>query len=190
MFLKNISKDITVVISTVVGKIGVDPGEVVNIKHKILPPISANLKQVSEQEFYAFQKGSPELDEIETDTTNITDDNIDNQNTNKFMDEILKLSAVNAVLNPGVSEGIDETNTTSDTNNSDETQEDKSNDSIVEQIADTLTVKPITSNSQKDLIQQQIDDLKATWLVADSATKKAKIQKDIKKLEKQLSKIK
>ena len=67
MYLKNTSKTVTVMLNTVVGRICMKPGEVINLEHKLLPPVSANIKKTTEEEFRKFCNPEEALEDTNVD---------------------------------------------------------------------------------------------------------------------------
>jgi hypothetical protein len=56
MYLKNSSDTAVVILNTVVGKIGLKPQEIINLEHKVLPPISDKVVRVTEEEYFTIKE--------------------------------------------------------------------------------------------------------------------------------------
>jgi len=174
MFIKNLSKTVSIVINTTAGKVGIKPGEVVSIAYKILPPVSRSLTEVSEEEYITFLKKAKGIEEptekIETKPV---------QNTTKVVEKLDDLEKTeDEVVNDDPLGEI----------------QDKSVMGFVNSLLNKDDVKPLQVNETNSMdeverIEQQISDLKESWKTV-TPRKKEKITKEKKELQKQLKKIK
>lgn len=191
MYLKNTSKTVTVVINTVVGKIGLKPGEVINLEHKLLPPVSAHIKKTTEEEYNNFR--NPKMEGEEQTQTNIQP----NENTNKQLDEIK-----NENVTQTITDGIED-DTAADfikklftfntlQKEEEETEEQKPDFESKGETpkTDPLIVKKTDSTPEIEELETQLKDLKEAWKEAKQVRKKDKIHKQIKEVQKQLDKLK
>lgn len=167
MYLKNISGR-SVVINTTIGKLGIKPGEVIDLKYKVLPPMSTSLKEVSEEEFISFCKKRDGIVEevkkvVESEVTEPesvvpeqkVEENIEVQDPSV-------MDFVNQLINP---------------------EPDKEQE-------EALKVVETQPDDQITKLEQQIEDLRVVWSTTNSPRRKEKIGKEIKELQKQLKKIK
>jgi hypothetical protein len=176
MFLKNKSTNTCVVINTTRGKVGIRPGEVVDIRYQILPPVSKSLVQVQEEEYLSFCEAKKGVIDtiIESKAEPI-------QKARPVVEE--KLEDLERVEDEVVEE-IQDTGILGFVNSLLEQKEANVEDS------EALLVEETTAENEIARLEQQIDDLKQAWAVAKQANKKAKLAKEIKELQKQLKKIK
>jgi hypothetical protein len=192
MYLKNTSKTVTVVINTVVGKIGLKPGEVINLEHKLLPPVSAHIKKTTEEEYNNFR--NPKMEGEEQTQTNIQPD----ENTNKQLDEVKNEKDVTQTITDGI-----EDDTAADfikklftfntlQKEEEETEEQKPDFESKGETpkTDPLIVKKTDSTPEIEELETQLKDLKEAWKEAKQVRKKDKIHKQIKEVQKQLDKLK
>ena len=192
MYLKNTSKTVTVVINTVVGKIGLKPGEVINLEHKLLPPVSAHIKKTTEEEYNNFR--NPKMEGEEQTQTNIQPD----ENTNKQLDEVKNEKDVTQTITDGI-----EDDTAADfikklftfntlQKEEEETEEQKPDFESKGETpkTDPLIVKKTDSTPEIEELETQLKDLKEAWKETKQVRKKDKIHKQIKEVQKQLDKLK
>lgn len=188
MYLKNMSTKTSVVINTARGKVGIRPQEVVDIRYKILPPISNALKQVEEEEYISFCE---ERDGIvataakiqrEQDTEIIpvvTEDKLDDLEViNNVPKEELITEVQSEIKDKGIHNFI---NTLMGKDEKDDKDDKEENTALL--------VNETDSTDEISNLEQQIADLKEQWKATTSARKKEKFQKEIKELQKQLKKI-
>ena len=179
MYLKNSSDTAVVILNTVVGKIGLRPQEIINLEHKVLPPISDKVVRVTEEEYLSFRKGPKEdlesMEETKTEDSQQTGRE-DTANTIESVQSIIEdvsknlvdtsaLDFVKSLLNP------------------------KFEDVGSDPETDPLSVQETDSVSEVSQLEKQIEDLKQTWKTAPTPKKKDKISKHIKELQKQLEKL-
>lgn len=169
MYLKNTSNTMCVTVNTIRGKVGIDPQEIVDIKYKILPPVSKHLIQVEEVDYLSFcgKTEKPETtpktvqtEAVQQSGTVVEEDKLENMERTDDSLEIKDQSImgfVNSLLNP------------------------KENEALV--------VTPTDSKEEIKSIEQQIEDLKTAWKETKSPNKKQKLSKEIKELQKQLKKV-
>lgn len=189
MYLKNTSKTTSIVINTLVGKIGIKPQEVIDLQHKLLPPVSSSIKTVTKEDYLLFrqEKQLSEEPATATETTSIHEDTQSNT-------EMVKQDEVDETLN-------DVQNIVSDIT------KDLADNDIMGFVKDLLAKKPnfeekgelpktdpliVTETDTEDKItylKQQIEQLKVSWQEAKAPAKKGKISKQIKELQKQLDKL-
>lgn len=171
MYLKNTSTKTSVVINTARGKVGIRPGEVVDIRYKVLPPISTALKQVEKEEFLNF------IEEKEGIAASI----------------IKEQSG--QITPPQDEESIETMERINDTPPEDEIDIKDEGimgfvNSLLEKKENTaLVVTETDSTDETNQLEQQISDLQASWAETRNPRKKEKIAKEIKELQKQLKKI-
>lgn len=175
MFLKNTSNSCSVVIHTVRGNVGIKPQEIVDIQYKILPPVSASLKEVSAEEYITF------LEKREgTMETLVKAEEITAQQTAPLAPQ-QKLSELARTED----EVLEENNSVMDFVNSLFTKEDTE---TLKQ-AEALVVNETDSTSERQALEQQIEDLKNNWKLTRASREKEKIAKEIKELQKQLKQL-
>ena len=180
MYLKNTSKR-AIVINTVIGKVGIKPGEIIDIKYKILPPVSSALVQVQEEEYISFcekREGTIETvikmekPDVPEYKPVVPEENLDDLEKIEEPEEVEIqdpgiMGFVNNLINPETKEK----------------EEDKEKEKALK-VVETETKDQITK------LEQQIEDLKVVWSTATSPRRKEKIGKEIKELQKQLKKLK
>ena len=169
MYLKNTSNTMCVTVNTIRGKVGIDPQEVVDIRYKILPPVSRHLIQVEEADYLSFCGKTEELETtvetVQTETipqsgTVVEGEKLDDMERSDDSTEIKDpsiMNFVNSLLNP------------------------KENEALV--------VTATDSKAEIKTIEQQIEDLKTAWKETKAPNKKQKLTKEIKELQKQLKKL-
>jgi len=177
MYLKNTSSTAAVVLNTVVGKVGINPGEVIDLKYKILPPVSRSLIQISQEEYMALtspkdiikeviemKEDEEKLEELEKEPETVVEPPTDKEENEQKEEEALEIqdqgvmNLVNALFN--------------------------------QKPVDPLKVQETDSTDEISNIEQQIKDLRDSWKSTNSPRKKERIQKDIKELQKRLNKLK
>lgn len=193
MYLKNVAKTGCVIINTVVGKIGISAGEVIDLKHKLLPPVSPNIKQTTEEEYRKFR--FPE--ETMEDTNNALQEAeklINNENQEKIEEN-------KELINENITDGIKD-DTAADfikklfVFNTLEKQEEEIekepdfNSKGEDTNEKPLTVKKTDSSSELEEMEKQLEELKQAWKDAKQVRKKDKINKQIKEVKKQIDKLK
>lgn len=183
MYLKNTSHTVAVILNTVVGKIGVKPGEVVNIEHKILPPISDKIVKATEEEYISFRKGPIEMDKQDESTE--TQDTGDNGQTGTEDDVDSTVESVQTIIED-VSKTLGDNTALDFVKN---LLAPKFEILGVEPDTDALEVVETDSKDEIQQLEKQIEDLKVTWKDAPTPKKKDKISKQIKELQKQLEKL-
>lgn len=184
MFLKNVATRGVVVINTVVGKIGISAGEVIDLKHKLLPPVNRNIKQVTEEEYKSFRKGTKEVEEpVEEIKSEVIDQNTEMLDTlDKEQDTLIK--EVSKDLNEGkVADWIKNLMSKDEPT---ETKLDIPEETVVE---DPLQVVETNSSSKLEELEEQLEILTKTWKEAKTPKRKDKIHKQIKELKKQINKL-
>lgn len=187
MYLKNTSNTVSVTINTVVGKIGIKPGEIADIKHKVLPPLSVHIKQVTEGDYNTFRFGTKEVEEPvetvelenkdipgETDTPNdVKTEEIEEET--QVLQEDYASDIIAKLLNQQKVEDVKpEINF-----------EQKADDPKT----DPLLVQKTDSTTELQQLTNQIDELKKAWQDVRTPRKKEKIAKQIKELQKQVDKL-
>ena len=179
MYLKNTSENVSIVLNTSRGKVGIKPQEVVDIKYKILPPVSKSLKQVNEDEYLSFCEKrdgvisaiiQTEKSTVAEDTNLAKEEKLDD--LEKTEDEVIE----SEIKDPSIMEFV-------------ASLIERKDEEVVEG-NEALIVTETDSTNETSEIEQQIEDLKLAWTATRSPRKKEKIQKEIKELQKQLSKIK
>lgn len=196
MYLKNTSKTVTVMLNTVVGRICMKPGEVINLEHKLLPPVSANIKKTTEEEFRKFCNPEEALE----------DTNVDIQETQTI---ITAINQINDDVNNGkeltpenITDGIKDDSAADfikklfvfNTLDKPEEDEEETKPDFEGKGEDTnakpLTVKKTDSNPELEELETQLEELKQAWKDAKQVRKKDKINKQIKEVKKQIDKLK
>ena len=199
MYLKNTSKTVTVMLNTVVGRICMKPGEVINLEHKLLPPVSANIKKTTEEEFQKFCHPEEALDMDKQQTKDLDESNAIANAATKILEDVQngkKLTPEN------ITEGIKDDSAadfikklfifnTLDKTEEDETEKTPDFESKGEDTnAKPLTVKKTDSNPELEELENQLTELKQAWKDAKQVRKKDKINKQIKEVKKQIDKLK
>ena len=180
MYLKNTSQTAAVILNTVVGKIGIKPNEIINIEHKILPPIPDKIVKVTQEEYLSFRKMPAQPleqmqdneeqdvnDDGQADTEAIVDSVQDIiEDMSKTLADNSALDFVKSLLTPNFQPLSEEPD------------------------VDPLQITQTDGLDEAAQLEKQIEDLKQTWKNAPTPKKKDKIYKQIKELQKQLQKVK
>ena len=217
MYLKNISQTAAVTINTVVGKVGLNPQEVIKLEEKILPPLPSSLREATEEEYLTFREKRYGVVEASIESqTNATEQHVES------VEEVSKTTEEqsNSSLETSEKEEIVETpkeEETSETIKSIEIPEESKGlisklfnnklfsvngeteivTPVVEPIKentqvpimDSLIVQETTCNTEKEELEKQLETLKETWKQTKQAKRKEKITKQIKELQKQIDKL-
>lgn len=212
MYLKNSSESVCVIINTIVGKVAIKPGEVINLKEKILPPLSKRIVEVSEEEYRNFCTGQSTLKEpVEevvtapnTDPTqeNSTMESEATMESEPTMDVKAQQETINEFAKMGNQDIVDFVNqlfkknmlATSNTDPQGIVEDTKDNviydeAKIIPPVEESLVVEQTTINKEKQDLEKTIHALEETWKAAKTAKKKEKLGKQIKELKKQLEKF-
>lgn len=196
MYFKNTSRTTSVVLNTVRGKVGIKPQEVVDIKYKVLPPISQALQQVSEDEYLTFCEARdgvmPTAVQVEAKSVRentpvvneapvgIPKDDKQETSTSSAEETVTEIKDKNVMgfINDLLTQkpkGIQ--------NLEEPVTEDNANDS------EALLVTETTTETEAERLTKQIETLKKAWSDTAAPRKKEKIAKEIKELQKQLKKL-
>lgn len=207
MYLKNVSSTCTCIINTVVGKITVKPGEIINMKERVLPPISSNIRETTEEEYLQFREGKQNIMEqvIEQEEIAQTTDTpvpntpvVDESSVDcSVEEETAPVDVPNTNNNPMVEfvqnlfpQNPSETDVPLFAENEQTiVKEDESIEQPVVEEQPALQVQKTDMEEQKEKLQQEITDLQQTWVETKAVSKKAKLGKQIKELKKQLEKL-
>ena len=214
MYLKNTSNTVTVIINTARGRVSIKPHEIVDIKYKILPPISRSIVQSTEEEYLAFfeeKKGlistitkmkeedlvrddvkiAPETEEKLEDLDKV-DENEDEGTTNTDAPERVSFVSTLNSQKPHI-------DTKEEKREKAETDADTETEVNVADVADVkveatveneaLLVSETNSDDEAAVLNQQIEELRKTWVATTAVRKKEQLSKKIKELQKQLKKI-
>ena len=205
MYLKNTSNTVLVIINTARGRVSIKPQEIVDIKYKILPPISRSIVQVTEKDYLAFfeQKKSEisavtniKEEDLVKDRVNISSKGEDGKeesldDLDRIDDEIEQpLSKVEADV---VSDLIEVT----ETKVAVAVDEEEVNDGKVVEVKEeeekneneALVVTETNSDDEIAVLNKQIEELRKAWAATSAVRKKEQLSKKIKELQKQLKKI-
>lgn len=212
MYLKNNSERVVVVINTVVGKIGIQPGEIIDLQCNLLPPVSENIIKVDEEEYLLFCKKSKKTDEVDKIQVNkvinescLSNDSLDEQitqqkseietNTTEPVPENIIQEVTQTIQDPNTSDFIknlfvfkepqEEPTETQDTLDSIIDFEEKGQ----EPEENALQVKEMDSQSLINKLKQDVDKLKSIWSQTKNIRKKDKLSKQIKEMQKQIDKL-
>ena len=212
MYLKNSSESVCVIINTIVGKVAIKPGEVINLKEKILPPLSKRIVEVSEEEYRNFCTGQPTPKEpveevVPAPNTDLTQENsiMESEATMESeptMDVRAQQETINEFAKMGNQDIVDFVNqlfkknmlATSHTDPQGIVEDTKDNviydeEKIIPSVEQSLVVEQTTINKEKQDLEKTIHALEETWKAAKTAKKKEKLGKQIKELKKQLEKF-
>ena len=206
MYLKNSSESVCVIINTIVGKVAIKPGEVINLKEKILPPLSKRIVGVSEEEYRNFCTGqsTPKEPVEEVVTAPNTDPTQENptMESEATMDVKAQQETINEFAKMGNQDIVDFVNqlfkknmlATSNTDPQGIVEDTKDNviydeAKIIPPVEESLVVEQTTINKEKQDLEKTIHALEETWKAAKTAKKKEKLGKQIKELKKQLEKF-
>ena len=207
MYFRNVSETMSITVNTVVGKLGVKPGECIELNEKIYPPLPSTLRKITEEEYLSFREGKqpvntphteektgdiPKSGQVDTELDK-SNDQINNPvsvtETNTIestIENALKdpgiMDFVRGLLNKGVMEQPQPGQPVV------EKVEEKPKEDIKPQKA--LKVQDVKKTDVEKSIDEQIAELKQTWLETKNARKKEKLQKQIKELQKQSEKLK
>lgn len=206
MYLKNSSESVCVIINTIVGKVAIKPGEVINLKEKILPPLSKRIVEVSEEEYRNFCTGQPTPKEpveevVPAPNTDLTQEN-STMESEATMDVKAQQETINEFAKMGNQDIVDFVNqlfkknmlATSNTDPQGIVEDTKDNviydeAKIIPPVEESLVVEQTTINKEKQDLEKTIHALEETWKAAKTAKKKEKLGKQIKELKKQLEKF-
>ena len=201
MYFRNVSQTMSITINTVVGKLGVKPGECIELNEKIYPPLPSTLMKISEEEYFSFREGTKQhqkqVEKVQTENvqpdghvdTKLDETHVDdseNPTMEQTIEEALKdpgiMDFVKSLLNKGVMEPP------------------KDGEKVIEEITEhpkeeikpqkALKVKEVKKADVELSIEEQITELKETWVQTKNARKKEKLAKQIKELQKQSEKLK
>ena len=206
MYLKNSSESVCVIINTIVGKVAIKPGEVINLKEKILPPLSKRIVEVSEEEYRNFCTGQstpkePVEEVVTVPNTDLTQEN-STMESEATMDVKAQQETINEFAKMGNQDIVDFVNqlfkknmlATSNTDPQGIVEDTKDNviydeAKIIPPVEESLVVEQTTINKEKQDLEKTIHALEETWKAAKTAKKKEKLGKQIKELKKQLEKF-
>ena len=206
MYLKNTSESVCVIINTIVGKVAVKPGEIINLKEKILPPLSKRIVEVTEEEYKTFCKGEQTIEEPTTEVDNIQPTEptqetpvVEQQAT---MDVAKQQETLNEFAKMGNQDIVDWVNQlfknnmlATATTDPEEIVTDTVDNVVVHEepinppVEEALVTEETTTNKEKEELEKTIHALEETWKAAKTAKKKEKLGKQIKELKKQLEKF-
>lgn len=195
MFLKNTSDRVVVVINTIVGKIGVKPQEIININHKVLPPISSYIKQVTEDEYLLFRQGTTKVEEQDKEQVEQNEGTDGSESTvlDENVNTIIPNANIEDVQNIAeeVSKGLADNDVMDFVKN---LLGNKDNDKFEEKgtnpDSNPLGVQITDSSDEIKELEKQIEELQQTWKEAKTPRKRDKTSKQIKEVQKQLDKLK
>ena len=188
MFLKNISQTAAVTINTVVGKVGLNPQEVIKLEEKILPPLPSSLREATEEEYLTFREKRYGVIETSIESkTEITEQHVETVREIPQPTE----EQINASLETKKDEEIIETVKS--------TEIPKESKGLISKLFNnklfsvngeteivTPVIEPVPENTQ---LEKQLETLKETWKQTKQAKRKEKITKQIKELQKQIDKL-
>ena len=212
MYLKNSSESVCVIINTIVGKVAIKPGEVINLKEKILPPLSKRIVEVSEEEYRNFCTGQstpkePVEEVVTAPNTDLAQENSTMESeatmaSEATMDVNAQQETINEFAKMGNQDIVDFVNqlfkknmlATSHTDPQGIVEDTKDNviydeAKIIPPVEESLVVEQTTINKEKQDLEKTIHALEETWKAAKTAKKKEKLGKQIKELKKQLEKF-
>lgn len=212
MYLKNKSNTVVVVINTVVGKIGIQPGEIIDLQCNLLPPVSENIIKVTQEEYLLFCKSKQPM--VEKTIQEINEiplqQNISTHSSNEeSIENPVEAQPINDVEEDVPVEIIDEvTQNIQDPNTSDFIKNLLNFDKPVinEEISEeeeiinfeekgnlpeenALLVKDMDSQKAVKKLKEELQELKNIWVKTRNIRKKDKLSKQIKELQKQLDKL-
>ena len=196
MYLKNVAKTGCVIINTVVGKIGISAGEVIDLKHRLLPPVSPNIKQATEEEYRKFCNPEETLEDtnvnIQEAQTIITAINQINDDVNNGK-ELTAENITDGIKDDGAADFLKKLFVFNTLDKQEEKEEEKEPDfsSVgTNTNAKPLTVQKTDSSSELNELETQLEELRQAWKDAKQVRKKDKIHKQIKEVQKQIDKLK
>lgn len=176
MYLKNTSTKVSIVVTTIRGKVGIKPQQIADVKYKILPPVSESLKQVSEDEYLEFVEKTKGIMEMavqkEEQAPIVIQDEEKLDDLERKEDEI----AATEIQDPSIMGFVN-------------SLLGKQPEVKIETPIPALMVNETDSTDEIAELEQQIADLKEKWGSTKAVNKKQKIQKEIQELQKQLKKI-
>ena len=173
MYFRNVSQTMSITINTVVGKLGVKPGECIELNEKIYPPLPSTLMKISEEEYFSFREGAKQpqkqVEKVQTENvqpdghvdTKLDETHVDdseNPTMEQTIEEALKdpgiMDFVKSLLNKGVMEPP------------------KDGEKVIEEITEhpkeeikpqkALKVKEVKKADVELSIEEQITELKET----------------------------
>ena len=189
MYLKNTSDSCIVIINTLVGKVPIKPGEIINVKHKILPIVSKNVIQVKEEDYLSFCQGKQQDKEQAVDDSRSLDNEVKTEAPKMELDEntedTIKDKTVDNFLDKILNFGIKEEN---EEETLKETIDFESKGETVKSEALNADVE-IDSKNELDVLKEEIDKLKEEWKNTTNAHDKDKLSKQIKETQKQYKRL-
>lgn len=189
MYLKNTSATASVVLNTIVGKIGLKPGEIIDLQHKLLPPISKTVIQVDKEEYLSFRQGTEKVEKSsEQEIPN-------NAQSAGSVGEQVELEETEDVIEnvQTIVEGMSK-----DVQNQDildfvkglltkpKEEFEKAGEEPKE---DPFTVKETKTEQEIKNLEIELEKLRDLWQQTKAPSKKGKIAKQIKELQKQIDKL-
>ena len=213
MYLKNTSSTVCVMINTAVGKFGLQPGEVTDLKHKLLPPLSSHIKKITEEEYNTFrnpeQKPKEQTKEISEELANklqqldqaLGEQSINTQEQTDTEQTTIISDVTTETIIDDVTEDIKDEQASDFIkklfifgNAQPEQKEEQKEELKFEEhgqapTTDALKVEQTDSSNELTQMEAQLAKLKELWKQADTVRKKDKIHKQIKEVQKQIDKL-
>lgn len=201
MYFKNVSETMSITVNTVIGKLGVKPGECIELNEKIYPPLPSTLRKITEEEYHSFRQGKQPIntqvtaektEDVSKDTQ--LDTGLDNPNGTADVVPSIEATIETALQDPGIMDFVKNLLNKGAMENPEPGQpvvekvEEKPKEIVKPQQA--LKVKEVKKADVEKSIEEQINELKATWVETKNARKKEKLAKQIKELQKQSEKLK
>ena len=174
MYLKNISATALVTINTSVGKVGLKPLEVIDLKYKLVTPVSDSIRNATKEEFLQYLEKTGGLKAV-IDAELAEKDTIESKDTIPSDVQEIKLpeTSVLTVTEPQMPES--------------QVQEPTIPEQTLEK-QEALNVKNVKLD-KKTQLENKINDLTKTWEDAQDARQKEKIYKQLKKCKEQYEKL-
>ena len=214
MYLKNVSSTCTCIINTVVGKVCIKPGEVINLVERILPPVSSNVVKTTEEEYLLFQEGRKSV--MEQVIEQVEQEDNETENTIEEV-PVTPPEQTDIVIETPQTPVVSQTTLDNLNNiqnnpmvdfvqnlfNKDSVSAEvplfaETEETVIEEVPvippepqneEALQTKETTQETEKEKLQQEIKDLQDTWIKTRAAKTKERLGKQIKELKKQLEKL-
>ena len=189
MYFRNVSETMSITVRTAVGIVGVKPGEVIELNEKIYPPLPSTLRKITEEEYFSFREGkqpnnTPHTEEktgdiskpgqvdTELDKTNDQVNNAVSVTESKTIESTIE----DALKDPGIMDFV------KGLLNKGVLEQPQPGQPVVEKIGEkpkedikpqkALKVQDVKKADVEKSIDEQIAELKQTWVETKNARKK------------------
>lgn len=189
MYLKNTSATASVVLNTIVGKIGLKPGEIINLQHKLLPPISKSVIQVDKEEYLFFRQGTEKVEKpAEQEIPNNTQsagsvgEQVELEETEEVIENV-------QTIVEGMSKDVQNQDILDFVKGLLTKPKEEFEKAGEEPKEDPFAVKETKTEQEIKNLEIELEKLRDLWQQTKAPSKKGKIAKQIKELQKQIDKL-